>query len=556
MANKNIRSLSFRKELDDNLFENIVELAKNPSSQEDFHELAERFMIDDSVVLGTASFYDFLRPENIYKTVHVCNGTACMVAKTQDKLTKNLKTLVDPDKIGHAPCLGHCHHSHAFMYDDKTYSASTKDELEKILSPSSVFPKGRNLYNIDCNTIPILTSFIEDVSNFYALADIFKDKPNDVINELKISNLRGRGGAGFPFYFKLDAVIKEPLDKARLEHSQKAQSDNQKYIVCNADEGDPGAFSDMYLMEHQPHKVLFGMLMTGLTVGADTGVLYIRGEYPDSIRKITAAIKELKVLNLLNGFRFKIIRGQGSYICGEETALLNSIEGLRPEVRVRPPYPAQYGLYGKPTVLSNVETFANVHWILKNGGSAYANLGNGKSTGTKLVSLDSFFNRPGMYEIEMGTPLKTIFDDYGKGFKSEVKAVQIGGPLGGIIPIHKIDDLTLDFESLNEHGFLLGHASVVSIPTDFPMIQFLEHLLEFTADESCGKCYPCRIGSHRGFEMLKKAQHDNYKIDRELFDDLIETLEIGSLCALGGGIPLPIKNALQYFDDELKEYFS
>ena len=538
MANKNIRSLSHRKELDDNLFENIAELAKKSANQEGYHELAERFMVDDSVVFGTASFYHFLRPENQHKSIHVCNGTACMVAGTQQKLTENLKGIVDIDKIGHAPCLGHCHHSHAFMYDDKTYSASDAEQLEKIISNKE---SQENEYHIDCNTTPILTSSIDNTSNFYGLADKFKNKPKEVIDELKASNLRGRGGAGFPFYFKLDAVIKETSD--------------QKYIVCNADEGDPGAYSDMYLMEHQPHKVLFGMLMTGLTVGADTGVLYIRGEYPDSIRKVNAAIEELKQLNLLNGFRFKIIRGQGSYICGEETALLNSIEGLRPEVRVRPPYPAQYGLYGKPTVLSNVETFANVHWILENGGAAYANLGNGKSTGTKLVSLDSFFNRPGMYEIEMGTSLKTVFDEYGKGFRSDVKAVQIGGPLGGIVPIHKINELTLDFESFASQSFLLGHASVVSIPNQFPMVKFLEHLLEFTADESCGKCYPCRIGSHRGYEMLKKAQHEGYKIDRQLFDDLIETLEIGSLCALGGGIPLPIKNALQYFDDELKEYF-
>ena len=192
-------------------------------------------------------------------------------------------------------------------------------------------------------------------------------------------------------------------------------------------------------------------------------------------------------------FKFKIISGQGAYICGEETALLNSIEGLRPEVRVRPPYPAQYGLFGKPTVLSNVETFANIHWILNNGGKAYANLGTEKSSGTKLVSLDSFFNRPGMYEIEMGTPLQTIFEKFGQGFKSKIKAVQIGGPLGGIIPNHKFSDLTLDFESFRNQHFLLGHASVVSIPTDFPMIQFLEHLMKFTADESCGKCYPCLV---------------------------------------------------------------
>jgi NADH-quinone oxidoreductase subunit F len=192
---------------------------------------------------------------------------------------------------------------------------------------------------------------------------------------------------------------------------------------------------------------------------------------------------------------------------------------------------------------------------LENGGQAYADLGRGASTGTKLVSLDSFFNRPGIYEIEMGTPLREVFEDYGKGYKSDLKAFQIGGPLGGIVPMSKIKDLTLDFESLGQNGFLLGHASVVSIPVDFPMVRFLEHLLEFTAEESCGKCYPCRIGSQRGYEMLVKAQKDRYKINRELFDDLMETLEIGSLCALGGGVPLPVKNALQYFDKELKTYF-
>ncbi len=539
MANKNIRSLSYRKELDDNLFENVAQLANKSASQAEYHELAERFMIDDSVVFGTASFYDFLRPENQGKTVHVCNGTACMVASTQEKLINNLTDIVDADKIGHAPCLGHCHHNSAFLYDDKTYSSNSSEDLKEIINSKSY---QENQYHVDCNTTPILTSKIEGITDFYKLAEKYRGRSREAIEELKTSNLRGRGGAGFPFYFKLDAVIKE--------------SANQKYIVCNADEGDPGAYSDMYLMEHQPHKVLFGMYIAGIIVGADTGVLYIRGEYPDSIRKINAAIDELKELGLAQDFRFKIIKGQGSYICGEETALLSSIEGLRPEVRVRPPYPAQYGLYGKPTVLSNVETFANVHWILENGGAAYADLGVGKSTGTKLVSLDSFFNRPGMYEIEMGTPLNTVFEEYGKGFKSDVKAVQVGGPLGGIVPTHKIDELTLDFESFASQNFLLGHASVVSIPANFPMVKFLEHLLEFTADESCGKCYPCRIGSHRGYEMLKKAQNENYKIDRQLFDDLVETLEIGSLCALGGGIPLPIKNALQYFEDELKLYFA
>jgi len=539
MANKNIRTLSSRKELDDNLFENIADLAHKNASNEEFKDLAQRFFIDDSVVFGTASFYDFTREENRNKKVHVCSGTACMVAKTQNKLKNNLKNHFKEDEIGHAACIGRCHSNNAFMYYGNTYSANTKEELKEVLSTKK---NQNNNYIIGCNTIPILTSQIKNLAKFYELAEKFKNNPTKIIEELKTSNLRGRGGAGFPFWFKLDAVIKE--------------TNTQKYIVCNADEGDPGAYSDMYLMEHQPHKVLFGMYMAGLAVGANTGVLYIRAEYPDSIRIVSKAIIELKEKKLIGDFRFKIISGQGSYVCGEETALLNSIEGLRPEVRVRPPYPAQYGLFGKPTVLSNVETFANIHWILENGGTEYAKLGTKQSTGTKLVSLDSFFNKPGMYEIEMGTDLHTVFYEYGNGFKTDIKAFQIGGPLGGIVPMHKIGELTLDFESLNKNGFLLGHASFVSIPKDFPLIQFLEHLMEFTADESCGKCYPCRIGSFRAMEMLQKAQNSDFKINRQLFDDLLETLEIGSLCALGGGVPLPIKNALQYFNEELQEYFT
>jgi NADH-quinone oxidoreductase subunit F len=197
-----------------------------------------------------------------------------------------------------------------------------------------------------------------------------------------------------------------------------------------------------------------------------------------------------------------------------------------------------------------------LHWILKNGGEAYKNLGTLNSSGTKLVSLDSFFNKPGIYEIEMGTPITQIIEKFGHGFKQEIKAIQVGGPLGGIVPVSKLNDLSLDFESFASNGFLLGHASFVCIPKDFPMIQYIEHLLKFTADESCGKCYPCRIGSFRGYEMVKKAQTENYKIDRNLLNDLLETLEIGSLCALGGGVPLPIKNALQYFKEELAEFFT
>ncbi|HFS66672.1 MAG TPA: formate dehydrogenase [Flavobacteriia bacterium] len=539
MANKSTRALSARKELDKNLFEEIGIKAREENSIKELQHLAKEFLLGDAVIAGTTSFYDFTRQENKNHQVFVCNGTACMCAETQDKLTDNLKEFFTEDQIGHAACVGHCHTNNAFMYRDKTYSAKTKTELETILNQDL---PSNNLYPVSYNSIPILTDEVNDIKDFFAFAEVLKSNPKQVIQELKEANLRGRGGAGFPFWFKLDAVSKE-----------KKQ---QKYIVCNADEGDPGAFSDMYLLDKQPFKVLFGMYISGLTVGADTGVLYIRGEYPNSVRTVQKAIDYLQENNLTPNFKWKIIKGQGSYVCGEETALLSSIEGLRPEVRVRPPYPAQYGLFGKPTVLSNVETFANLHWILKNGGEAYKNLGTLNSSGTKLVSLDSFFNKPGIYEIEMGTPITQIIEKFGHGFKQEIKAIQVGGPLGGIVPVSKLNDLSLDFESFASNGFLLGHASFVCIPKDFPMIQYIEHLLKFTADESCGKCYPCRIGSFRGYEMVKKAQTENYKIDRNLLNDLLETLEIGSLCALGGGVPLPIKNALQYFKEELAEFFT
>ena len=281
MANKNIRTLSSRKELDDNLFENISELSHKNASKEEFQKLANRFMIDDSVVFGTSSFYDFTREENRTKKIHVCSGTACMVAKSQNNLTSSLEKHFNPEQIGHAACLGRCHSNSAFMFENNTYSANTKEEIDQILS-ASVSPKIQvNDYNVGCNTTPILTAKIEDVAKFYSLAEKHTVSPQQVIEELKLSNLRGRGGAGFPFWFKLDAVLKEGTDKF---------NESQKYIVCNDDEGDPGAYSDMYLMEHQTHKVLFGMYMSGLTVGANTGVLYIRGEYPDSIKIVNFSI--------------------------------------------------------------------------------------------------------------------------------------------------------------------------------------------------------------------------------------------------------------------------
>jgi NADH-quinone oxidoreductase subunit F len=546
---KNLGELSGRKGLQNNLFEALGIAAEETGTpaRERMEELAGEFIMGKANIVGTASFYDFLKEENRGKKVFVCNGSACMTAGTQDALKEKLSGEFNADEIGEMCCLGRCHENSAFNYDGKNYSGAAANEIEEIKNKKAT-PVDK--YNVAAYGTPVLTEAFTGINEYYKiLAAALAQTPEALLAELKESGLRGRGGAGFPIAFKLDSC--------------RNTAGKQKFIVCNADEGDPGAYSDRYLMEQQPHSVLLGMMIAGYIAGADTGVLYIRAEYPESQEIMQKAINYLLDENLLGenilgtgfNYNFKLIKAMGAYICGEETALLSSIEGQRPEVRVRPPYPTQQGLFNKPTVVNNVETLACIPYIIKNGGKQFASIGIGKSTGTKLVSLDGFFNKPGIYEVDMGTPLDVVINNLGGGFKQIIKAMHIGGPLGGLVPVEKIKNLTVDFESFASNGFLLGHASVVCIPEAFSIIKYLEHLFQFTAHESCGKCFPCRIGSTRGYEMLKKAQETDYKIDRNLLDDLVETLEIGSLCALGGGLPLPIKNALQYFEEELKPYF-
>lgn len=548
---ENLSKLAYRQGLKDPLFEKLVAISKDKRKPgaEEMRSLAREFLVRNANVNGTVSFYDFLSDEHQSKKVYVCNGSACLVAGTQEALKKKLTTHFKEEEIGHMCCLGRCHENSAFHYDGKNYSGNNGLAIDEVIKGSG---KNMDTYHVQSNLKdPILTNpYPEENSFFDFIRQSLAGDKDELLAEIKKSNVRGRGGAGFPMGLKLESCKNVPGD--------------QKFVVCNADEGDPGAYSDRYLLEKQPHLLLFGMLMAGYIIGSNRGVIYIRGEYPESIAIIHDEIDKWKANGVLgdningNGFNFefKVIEGAGAYICGEETALLSSIEGQRPEVRVRPPYPTQEGLFNLPTVVNNVETSATLYFILKNGGEKYASLGTGKSTGSKLVCLDSLFNNPGLYEIEMGTPLSVVVNDFGKGFKKNVKAIHVGGPLGGIVPAEKIDDLTLDFESFASNGFLLGHAGVVSIPDDFPMIKYLEHLFDFTAAESCGKCFPCSIGSVRGKELIQKAQLEEFKIDRQLMDDLLETLEIGSLCALGGGLPLGIKNALKYFDKELKAYFA
>ena len=545
---KNLSYLSGRKGLKENLFEKLGSLSeeKGTPSKEDVKALAKEYLLGDANIYGTATFYDFLKPENKNKKIYTCSGSVCRIAKTQDTLKGKLLNQFTEEEIGEMCCLGRCYENNAFQYNNINYSGEDVDVVFK--SEKEVAPRKYHVGHIGTQVLTSSRESIEESREL--LQSLFNSDDSQILDEIKKSGLRGRGGAGFPIGLKLESC--------------KGSKGEQRYIVCNADEGDPGAFTDRYLMEEQPEKLVLGMIMAGYSSDASQGVVYIRAEYPESITILESVTEHFYKEGLLgsdilgSGFSYhlKLIKARGSYICGEETALLSSIEGQRPEVRIRPPYPTQEGLFNLPTAVNNVETLASLPFIIKNGGSVYKKIGTEKSSGTKLLSLDSFFNQPGVFEVDMGTPLQQVLEGSGGGFNQPIKAMHIGGPLGGLVPVSKVKDLTVDFESFSSNGFLLGHASVVCLPESYPLVEYLEHLFEFTAEESCGKCFPCRLGSVRGYEMLKKARTSDYKIDTQLFDDLIETLEKGSLCALGGGLPLPIKNSLQYFSEELKPYFS
>ena len=539
---RNISLLSGKKDDKNSLFGKI---SSSPNETSD-SQLAGEYNLGVSTIHSTKSFYDFLNKDFKNKKAYVCTGSACMCRGTQDEVSDKLKKKFGEDSVGEMICLGRCYENSAFHYNGENYSGEDVNKLDDIVA-------GKH------KSIPYTMKSYSDASflvedQIFSTYEDFKDllqtcfvaDKDDLINTLKDSGLRGRGGAGFPTGMKWEFC--------------KAQEAKAKYVVCNADEGDPGAYSDRYLLEEQTLKVLFGMVICGYLVGSRQGFLYIRGEYPESIDITNESLAKLRELGLLgknilgSGFDFdmNVVEGQGAYICGEETALIASIEGRRAEVDVRPPFPVVEGLYKKPTVVNNVESLAAVAVIFKQGSETYKAIGNGRSLGTKLISLDGYFNNPGLYEVDLGTPLEFIIDEIGGGFNSEIKAIQIGGPLGGIVPVDTLKSLTLDFEVFAEAGFLLGHASFVCIPKSFSAVEYAKHLFAFTAHESCGKCFPCRLGSTRGKEMLGSAIDNNQKFSEELIHDLLETMEAGSLCALGGGLPLPIKNLLEHCADEFK----
>ncbi len=544
---RNISKLSGRKGLKDNLFKRMIDTSSKTRNGKEIKQLAEEYHVGMSTIHGAESFYEFLRPEHKEKKAWICNGSACMCAGTQGKVREKLSKKLGKDKIGMMFCLGHCYETSSFHYNGHNYSGNDIDQIDEIIKGKKI--NSKKMYSKSFATKTILMG--DDLSSIDQFKDlvsnVLKKDKKETLKTVTDSNLCGRGGAGFPTGMKWNFCSQQKVKK--------------KYVVCNADEGDSGAFSDRYLLEEQPLKVILGMLVCAYIIGSDEGVLYIRGEYPKSIEIINGTINELKKANLLGknilGTNFScdmtICIGQGAYICGEESALIASIEGRRAEVDVRPPFPVVEGLYKKPTVVNNVETLAAIPCILKFGAKAFSSVGNTKSAGTKLVCLDSLFKKPGVYEIDMGTSMKKIIHEIGEGFVQPVKALQVGGPLGGVIPIKEVEKLNLDFQEFTKAGFMLGHGSVVSIPETFSMVRYIHHLFKFSSDESCGKCFPGRLGSYRGKEMFDQALNKSNKIPIKLLNELLVTMKKGCLCALCGAIPVPISNILKYFTHEFKD---
>lgn len=375
--------------------------------------------------------------------------------------------------------------------------------------------------------------------------------PADILDEVEASGLRGRGGAGFPAGKKWRAVA--------------AQDAQPKYVIANADEGDPGAYIDRFLIEDDPHTLIEALTLAGYAVGASKGAVYLRKEYPEAHRILTHAIDEARAAGLLGanvagtGFTFDldVFSGQGSYVCGEETALLNSMEGLPPMVRPRPPYPTQHGLFGKPTLVNNVETLANIPWILQHGGAAYHARGFSRSRGTKVLSLNSLFRRPGLYEVEFGVPIRHVLEDLGGGLRTgEIRGVIIGGPLAGILPPH-LFDTPLGFEELQAVGASVGHGGLIAFDEQTSLPELIHHVFEFAAEESCGKCTPCRIGSRTVEAMFRRVlmKRPTSANDKSWMTEIVSALHATSLCGLGTGLADFALSAFKYYRDEVEHAF-
>lgn len=373
---------------------------------------------------------------------------------------------------------------------------------------------------------------------------------DEVIEEIKISGLRGRGGAGFPTWFKWNAA--------------KGNPGKDKYIVCNADEGDPGAFMDRSVLEGDPHSVIEGMIIGGFAMGATEGIIYCRAEYPLAIKRLEIAMEQAREKGFLgknifgSGYDFdiRIKAGAGAFVCGEETALIASLEGERGMPRLKPPFPAAKGYWQQPTNINNVETFANVSWIINNGGAAFGAMGTEQSKGTKVFALAGKIKKGGLVEVPMGLPLKDVIFGIGGGIKQdkEFKAVQMGGPSGGCIPASLIDT-PVTYEDINKTGAIVGSGGMIVMDEDTCMVDMARYFLDFTKKESCGKCNYCRIGTKRMLEILERITEGEGKDgDIELLEELAAKIKDGAMCGLGQTAPNPVLTTLKYFRNEYEDH--
>ena len=381
---------------------------------------------------------------------------------------------------------------------------------------------------------------------------LFEMTPEQVIEEIKISGLAGRGGAGFPTWFKWNAA--------------RASEGDEKYLICNADEGDPGAFMDRAVIEGDPHSLIEGMLIGAYAIGAKEAIVYVRAEYPLAIKRLEKAIQQAEEKGYLGenifgsnfSCKIRIKAGAGAFVCGEETALIESLEGNRGMPRLKPPFPAQEGYWHKPSNINNVETFANVAWILNNGGAAFAAMGTEGSKGTKVFALTGKVRRGGLVEIPMGKTLRDVIFDIGGGIRDgkAFKAVQMGGPSGGCIPADLLDTV-IDYKALGATGAIMGSGGMVVMDEGTCMVGMAKFFLDFTAKESCGKCVHCRLGTKRMLEVLTRIVEGEGKPgDIELLEELCYSVKDGALCGLGQTAPNPVLTTLRYFRDEFEAHIN
>ena len=396
-----------------------------------------------------------------------------------------------------------------------------------------------------------IDSYMAD-GGYTALRRALELGSDGIIEEIKKSGLRGRGGAGFPTHIKWQ--------------SAKSSQSDEKYVVCNADEGDPGAFMDRAVLEGDPHRVLEGMMICGIAIGASVGAIYVRAEYPLAVKRLERAIEEMRERGILGedifgsgfSFDFRIMMGAGAFVCGEETALLASLGGNRGMPVTKPPFPAQKGFRGKPTNINNVETFANISWIINNGGDAFAEMGTEGSKGTKVFALAGRVKRGGLVEVPMGLTINDIVFGICGGIKDDatVKAVQMGGPSGGCIPKDMLDT-TIDYENIARTGAIMGSGGMIVMDENTCMVDMAKFFMDFTSKESCGKCVPCRIGTTRMLEILRAICDGNGNPeDIDTLVELGESIKVGALCGLGNSAPNPVLTTVKYFRDEYEAHIN